>query len=131
MACEENNHPKVVYDIFENHDISACGVSDPLQNIEWLSEFCKRLKTQDILSVHIELYKVTGKGEHVFRINSSFPFESTPEQGNVGYLLEWKDCAGNMIFYVPYPGTPPDPVMVENFMRDKEFVSELFHFIKQ
>jgi len=59
-ACKElKDTPKQKYDIFENHDISACGLNDPLQNIEWLREYCKNIKEEkDILPVEVDLYKV-------------------------------------------------------------------------
>ena len=27
------------FEIYENHDISACGIDDPLRNLDWLAEF--------------------------------------------------------------------------------------------
>ena len=131
------NQAVVTYEIYENHDISACGVNDPLQNIDWLKKYCESLKErQDILSVSIDLYKVIGK-EHVFKINIAFLL--SPDEwgdmidiyGNIGYLEEWRNCTGEIIFRVPYPGTPPPPNVVEDFMEDKKYVAELFHFVKQ
>ena len=119
------------YYIYENHDISACGVNDPLRNLEWLKEFCQSINDSYFSTVSIELYKATDTKENVFLIESSFPIESTPEQGNIGYESEWRNCSGKLIFHISYPGTPPNPVGVENFMKDKVFIAELFSFDRQ
>jgi len=115
------------------NDNLVCGVENPLTDLEWLKNYRENVqKTQDILSIQIDLYRVIDKKEHIFRINISSPFESiTPEQGNISYSTEWRNCAGELIFHVPYPGTPPIPSIVEDFMKDKEFISELFYFVKQ
>ena len=39
-SCEKSDK----YDVYENHDISVCGVNDPLQNTEWLKEYCENIK---------------------------------------------------------------------------------------
>ena len=64
MGIEGCEDKEPQYEIYENHDISACGVEDPLENIEWLSEYCKKVKGQkDISSIHIYLLKVIDKDE--------------------------------------------------------------------
>ena len=105
------------------NDISACGIKDPLQNLEWLREFCESsIEEQDIVRVCIQLYKVIGTDEHVFEIKNFYSKFSRP------YSTEWKNCAGELIFYV-CSGVPPMPGLIENFMKDKEFVAELFNYI--
>lgn len=52
----ENKEPQ--YEIYENHDVSACGVEDPLENIEWIKKimkivsihFCGSIFIRDIIS---------------------------------------------------------------------------------
>ena len=119
-----------------------CNVDNPLTDLPWLREFCENIKDtqtlsnvpffgeiQNVSTFYINIFRIIGKNEYVFEINSSFLFEeSTSEQGEIGNLTDWRKCTGEVIFYIPYPATPPDPEMVENFMKDKEFVAELFHF---
>ena len=116
------------YDVYENHDISVCGVDDPLQNIEWLKTYCDDVKKeQTASSVYIDLYKVIDTDENLFQINISYSdFEYSP----VLYSVYWRNCSGKLITNFQ-SGMPPMPGSVEDFMRDKEFVIELFHFVKQ
>ena len=112
------------YYIYENHDISACGVNDPLQNIEWLREYCSNIKEKkDIFDCYIGLYKIIGKDEYIFRISSN---------GNNFAFLQ--NCDGNPIYeeesqngsVVPSMlSMPPSP-----WLRDKVYIGVLFHFIK-
>jgi len=108
-----------------------CCVENPLTDLEWLKNYCENVHTQDVLIVKIDLYKLIGKNEHVFEIFASSFIEPTPEQGNIGYLTEWRTCSGELVFNIPYPGTPPNPITEEDFMKDKEFVSTIFSFVKQ
>jgi len=119
---------KPKYDIFENHNILACEVNDPLRNMEWIRELCDSLKeTQRFSSVQINLYKVNGTDENLFQIGTSYSnFDYSPFL----YTVVWKNCEGNLIFGMN-SGTPPVPEIVEEFMADKELVAELFHFVKQ
>ena len=110
------------------NDISACGVNNPLQNIEWLKEYCKsRIKTQDFSSVRIYLYKVIDTDEHIFCIVVPSPIEYAPNR--YYSTLYFRDCNGDTVFRwetVTPPGGP-----YRDFMKDKEFIIELFHFDKQ
>ena len=116
------------YEVFENHDISACGINDPLLKIEWLKEYCVNLlQTQYFSSVYIYLYKVIDTGEHLFKISISFSdFEYSPFL----YSEDWRDCAGNLIFGIN-SGVPSKPGLVEEFLNNKEYVTELLQYVKQ
>jgi len=119
---------KAKYDIYENSDISACGVYDPLQNIDWLREFCINLKKiQDYTSVYIHLYKVIDNDEHIFRVSIPSPIEYAPNQ--YYSTLYFRDCGGDTIF--TWETMTPPGGQYEVFLNDKEYVTELFHFVKQ
>ena len=78
----------------ENHDILPCGISDPLQNIEWLKEFCESLyERPDIVRVRIDLYKVIDTDEHLFKIGISHS-----EVAACLYSEDWINCTGELIF---------------------------------
>ena len=125
-SCREKEEPK--YDIFENHDIFACGVNDPLQNIEWLKEYCDNIKEKkEFLSVHVHLYSIIDKNEYVFCISINYSeFDVSP----FGHSAYWMNCIGDLIFNV-HSGVPIIPEKLEEFLKDKELVTELFHFVKQ
>ena len=109
-------------------NISVCGVNDPLKNIEWLREYCKSLnETQNFSSVSIDLYKVIDKDEYVFKIGT---FYSELDFFPCSYSMIWRNCIGENIFGV-LSCSPPRPGLVEEFLKDKEFVTELLHYVKQ
>jgi len=117
------------YDIYENHNISACEVNDPLQNIEWLEKYCANIKEKrNIESVYISLYKVIDKEEYSFRIDVPSSIDYAPNK----YYSEfyYLNCNGDTIFHWIMV-MPPGGTYYDGFMKDKEPVTELFHFVKQ
>lgn len=119
-GCEDKE-PK--YEIYENHDISACGVEDPLLNIEWLANYRQYyISGKDVLEVYIFLYKIIGKDEYVFAT-------SIPSQIEYYSSISYRNCLGDIIFEWETVN-PPNPSF-EDFMKDKERVAELFHIVKQ
>ena len=127
FSCSKSNKVEQECEIYENHDISACGINDPLQNIEWMRKYCESIDKQYFLSINIDLYKVIDTDEHLFKIGVSYSdFEYSP----CLYSESWKNCIGELIFGIS-SCVPPIPGLVEEFLKDKEYVAELFHFIKQ
>ena len=143
MNCEkqntvaDDNEPEAQqpYIIYES---SACGVNDPLQNIEWLNDYYNDIKEikdfppfgLKLDSAYIFLYKAIEKDEHFFKINLFFPDDFY----GYGYSLQWRDCTGNYLFAISYPGTPMSPELYEKyeeFVNEKEYVTKLFHFVEQ
>ena len=119
------------YDIYKNHNISACEVNDPLQNIEWLKEYCENLNGRLIFSsVYIYLYKVIDKDEHVVLIETKYDRTFFTA---ISSVTLWMNCIGELIIGMA-EGGPPSPELEERykeFLKDKEKVAELFHFIKK
>jgi hypothetical protein len=116
---------KQIHKIDENLDSLICDVNDPLQDIEWLKEFCESLNdAHDFSRVRIYLYKVVGSGEYLFLINIVYLPEDSPCHSS----LYWKNCSGKTIFGVS-SCVPPMPGVVENFIKDKELVAELFDYV--
>ena len=106
---------------------TVCNVENPLTDLPWLKEYCENLDTQNFSSIYIHLYRVIGTNEHLFKIAISYSeFDDSP----FAYSEGWKNCTGNHIFSIK-SGVPHMPGLVENFMKDKEFVAELFHLVKQ
>ena len=107
---------------------TVCNVENPLTDLPWLKEYCEHLnEAQDFSSVCIFLYKTIDTDEHLFRINVS---HSELDDSPIAYSEDWKNCTGNLVFGIN-SGVPPMPELVENFMKDKEFVAELFRLVKQ
>jgi hypothetical protein len=104
---------------------NICGVKDPLQDIEWLREYCESInETQDFSSVYIYLYKVINTDEHLFQICISYLEETNYP---FPYSECWKNCDGDIVFNT-HSEVPPNTDMVKEFLKDKELISELFHF---
>ena len=116
-ACKDKGS---LYETYENHDISACGVNDPLRNIEWLAESCRNIKEQK-LECYIYLLKVIDKDEYVFV--SSSPLQNEKDHHSVTF----RNCSGDIIWLTANLQHPD----VRDFLKDKEYVAELFHLIKQ
>lgn len=120
-GCEDNE-PQ--YEIYENHDISACGVEDPLVNIEWLAEICNEVKvSKKYSSFYIFIFKIIDTNEYIFDI-------ARPSQYDEHYSSSaFFDCSGNIVFQWETIN-PPNP-SYKDFMQDKELVSTLFSMVKQ
>jgi hypothetical protein len=65
-GCEKDEEQKNEYEIYENHDISACGVNDPLVNIGWLAELAHG---------YSNLY--SGKGRYILVYRNNFSKDDT------------------------------------------------------
>ena len=68
-ACKSMEEPR--FEFYENHEIMACGVEDPLRNLEWLAEFTEKYREYSELpnysyGVRIELYSnIETQEEHI------------------------------------------------------------------
>jgi len=130
LSCGKSQEHE--YEIYENHDISVCGVNDPLQNIEWLKEYCSNIKERkDISPVQINLYKIIDTDEYIFVISSPV----CPLFCNEDYEHCCIKCNGVLYYHNEEDSrngsdqsvslVPPHP-----WLADKKFVAKLFHFNK-
>ena len=91
------------YVITENRNVTACGIVDPLYNIEWLSEFCKKHTPTDFtsVSVTISIYanKTTKENHYLMSYLSSEVVEYSSQ--------EVYDCSGKKLFFKGIEGTTP------------------------
>ena len=66
MGCK--NEPQ--YSRFENHNVPACGITDPLNNLPWLKAYCS--EHYNSYSISISIYKNNTSGEnHIVILNTS------------------------------------------------------------
>ncbi len=92
VGCEKEEGVK--REIEKNHNITACGVKDPLTNIEWFKTMCDKieLKSNDInVSFNIDLYYERGTGNNLFLI----PYN--PDKGTFDYAVY--NCEGELTDY--------------------------------
>ena len=89
------------YEIYENHNISACGVDDPLRNLDWLAEFTANYKDEAI-NVTIYLYaNIETKEENIVMIYNLYRYvygttilDPIPPQ----YAQQVYSCSGERLF---------------------------------
>lgn len=88
MSACEDNEPQ--YEIYENHEISACGVKDPLRNLEWLSEEIKKHSYAKSLEIYVYEENMTNDECIVIVLYTNY-------QGHVVF-----SCDGNILFSGEY-----------------------------
>ena len=98
----ENKEPQ--YDIYENHDISACGVNDPLRNLDWLAEFTANYKSSNI-NVTVHLYaNIETKVENIVMIHRRYTYHEGDrllETMDPYYADKVYSCSGECLFVDP------------------------------
>jgi len=112
-SCDDD--PKYV--IAENHNISVCGVTDPLKNIEWLATFCKEHSNAELnISIRIFSNKSTDENHYVISFVNSTPIEYSRE--------EIYDCSGRKLFFKGIEG--PTPAGWDDFFMENESVATIW-----
>jgi hypothetical protein len=111
LSCD--NEPK--YEIYENHNISACGIEDPLKNIEWLTQVCKN--NVKSYNVDIYIYENTETKENYFVIYAL-------DKGYDYYLINVFSCSNELLFHWS-AGTSPSP-QYDTFFSNKKVVSKIW-----
>lgn len=104
------------YEVYENHEISACGVADPLNNLEWLKNFCNSNK--EAYSINIYLVEDTLTHDTYFHV--SYNYKKQTDYGNLFVY----NCNGDEVFSW-YMGTPPSPRYREFFLN-KEYLGKVW-----
>ena len=58
------------YELYENHNISACGIVDPLKNLPWLKAYCSEHYNSYSTTVSIYINNTSGVN-HIVILNTS------------------------------------------------------------
>lgn len=104
VGCEDKT---TQYEIYENHDISACGIEDPLRNIEWLAEFIVINKESVIMHlyrnydimIHLYLNNETQEENIVISFNLIEGEEKSKHESVDPYSLKQVfSCLGERLF---------------------------------
>ena len=110
-GCEDD--PK--YEIYENHDITVCGIKDPIRNIDWVAEICNR--KEFALYESIRVYKNKETEEIYLRYSYQFFVGVSRESWTKIYT-----CSGEVIMEGSRIGPSGPPY---DFWRDFESQNEL------
>jgi len=118
------------YDIYENHDISACGMDDPLRNMDWLAEFTAENSkpTHDNVyyywNIRIELYANIDTHEKYlvisfFPINLQCTETYCEEPPDPYYSKHVYTCLGERLFIINIE----DAIDINSYEWDEFFYS--------
>ncbi|MDR1226614.1 MAG: hypothetical protein LBK47_06915 [Prevotellaceae bacterium] len=95
IACGKENE----IEIYENHDISACTVDDPLVNIDWLKKFCTE-HSKSKFTIEIHIYISRNKVNTILIMTKPFMDNFHAEQGVSVYPYNQfvlKNCLGDSV----------------------------------
>ena len=120
-SCSDSTPTSV---ITENRNVPSCGITDPLYNIEWLKEFCKKHTSSDFTSVtvSISIYanKITKENHYVISYSSTAVVDYSSQ--------EVYDCSGTKIFFKAIEG--PTPTGWTEFFAANELVATIWEYKK-
>ena len=109
--------------IYANHDITACGVKDPLVNVKWLADKCEEIKKGKAKEVTISLLKDTVTQDNAFMIRYHYKQRSKDMYSGDGY-----DCSGKWLYGFRSGMMPFPPEEKEKFFKNKIGLGVIFKF---
>ena len=113
-GCKRN------YTVYENHDITACGVKDPLVNLPWLAEECEKAKKAKNGETTISLLQDTVTKDNVFKLMYYYK-----NKGDI-YIIYGYNCSGKELYRSGLGLTPPDSEIEEEFYKNKKYLGIIF-----
>ena len=113
-GCKRN------YTIYERHDITACGVKDPLVNLPWLAEECEKAKKAKNGETTISLLQDTVTKDNVFKLMYYYK-----NKGDI-YIIYGYNCSGKELYRSGLGLTPPDSEIEEEFYKNKKHFGLIF-----
>ena len=111
-GCKRN------YTVSEKHDITACGVKDPLVNLPWLAELCKNSSKEGDMSIFLLQDTITQ--DYFFETNRVFELYGRGKFSRG----ECYNCEGDTVM-IYNTITPPKPEEVA-FDKDKKHLGVIF-----
>ena len=119
-GCKRN------YTVYERHDITACGVKDPLVNLPWLAEECekaKKAKKAKNGETTISLLQDTITKDNAFMIRYHYKQRGKDMYSGNGY-----NCSGEEQYKFWSGGVPPPPNEERKFFKNKIDLGVIFKF---
>ena len=113
-GCKRN------YTVYERHDITACGVKDPLVNFPWLAEECETAKKAKNGETTISLLQDTVTKDNVFKLMYYYK-----NKGDI-YIIYGYNCSGKELYRSGLGLTPPDSEIEEEFYKNKKHLGIIF-----
>lgn len=116
IGCQRN------YTLYERHDITACGVKDPLVNLPWLAKLCKNSFNERDMSIFLLQDTITQ--DYFFETNRVFELYGRGKFSRGEYY----NCEGDTVM-IYNTVTPPESETLE-FKKNKKIISTIWS-IKQ
>lgn len=123
VGCEKDNNPK--YEIYENHQVSACGVDDPLKNIQWLKDYVAA--NFNAYSTNIFIYKDKNSETNYFVIETNTDFKPDRSPSSIKTTSVYT-CSGERILFYGTEG--PIPSTWDEFFQQNEKLLTLWSIEK-
>ena len=111
------------YTVYERHDITACGVKDPLVNVKWLAEKCEEIKKGKCKETTISLLKDTITQDNAFMISYRYK-----QKGKEMYSGDGYDCSEKWLYGFRSGMMPFPPEEKEKFFKNKIDLGVIFKF---
>ena len=94
LGCDKE--PK--FENYENHEISACGIIDPLKNSQWLSEFIeKNMESTNNITIYLYSNNETKEENIVIDITPNRG-ENSNVSANPYFWKKVYSCSGEQLF---------------------------------
>jgi len=114
-----DNKPE--FEIYENHNIPACGITDPLKNIPWLNTYVA--EHLNSYSANISIYKNNTSEVNYIIIETSTKFEPGVSPSPI-YTTSVYTCGGEMLMFQGSEG--PKPEGWNNFFAEKTLIAKIW-----
>ena len=109
------------YSRFEDHNVAACGVADPLNNLPWLKAYC--IEHHDYYSAIISIYKNNLTDENHITITDG-QRNSPGATPQVLYRSLIYSCDGVLITFSASEG--PRPAEYDRFFDENMLVAKIW-----
>lgn len=119
VGCENKQEP--TFEIYENREASACGIKDPLKNIDWIKDYCTKHSKSFLETMYI--YKNKVENTDYIVIETSTEYDSSRSPSSVQTTSVYS-CKGELILFYGTEGQKPSNW--DKFFQENEVKSKLW-----
>jgi len=119
LGCK--NEPQ--YSRFENHNVPACGIADPLNNLPWLKTYCS--EHYNSYSTIVSIYKNNTSGENHIVIYTTTAWNPNIEPPTF-YRNVVYSCEGAILFFEASEGTGSGALAYDTFFLENTLVAKIW-----
>lgn len=93
------------YELYENHNISACGISDPLLNLSWLKIYCTEHSKSYLTTISIYNNNTSNVNHIVIETSTKDESGRSP---SIIHTTSIYSCEGERILFQGSEGATPE-----------------------